>query len=82
MESMDEAMRSPLAMMAQPGYDMMTDGQQEVLQAEVSGVVSAIGGTHGNGQWKGKLVIKDSIADITLQQVRVQTSRSIAPAIA
>ncbi len=25
--------------------------------------------THGNGQWKNKLMIKDSIADITLQQV-------------
>eukprot|EP00045_Choanoeca_perplexa_P019930 m.3525 g.3525 ORF g.3525 m.3525 type:complete len:477 (+) comp5802_c0_seq1:61-1491(+) len=55
--------------MIEPGYDMMTDGQQEVLQAEVSGVVSAIGNTHGNSQWKNKLIVKDSIADITLQQV-------------
>jgi isocitrate dehydrogenase len=53
----------------EPGYDMMTDAQQEALRAEVSGVLSAIGATHGNGAWKEKLLIKDAIADITLQQV-------------
>jgi isocitrate dehydrogenase len=67
-------------MMAQPGYDMMTDGQQAALQAEVSGVVSAIGSTHGNGQWKGKLIVKDSIADITLQQVSMLVVTTVAVA--
>lgn len=54
----------------EPGYDMMTDGQQDELRKEVSGVVSSLAATHGKGQWKKKLMIKDTIADITLQQVR------------
>ena len=53
----------------EPGYDMMTEGQQGALQKEVAGVITSIGATHGNGLWKKKLLIKDSIADITLQQV-------------
>jgi hypothetical protein len=48
---------------------MMTEGQQQALQREVSGVLSSIGATHGKGAWKNKLMVKDSIADITLQQV-------------
>jgi isocitrate dehydrogenase len=47
----------------------MTPDQKAKLVKEVEGVLSAIGATHGNGQWKTKLLVKDSIADITLQQV-------------
>ncbi|EGD75965.1 isocitrate dehydrogenase [Salpingoeca rosetta] len=53
----------------EPGYDMMTDTQQQTLQAEVSGVLEAILPTHGNGAWKSKLLVRDAIADISLQQV-------------
>eukprot|EP01147_Barroeca_monosierra_P001127 gene1127-4347_t len=53
----------------EPGYDMMTDGQQKTLQDEVSGVLASILETHGHGQWKSKLLIRDAIADISLQQV-------------
>jgi hypothetical protein len=53
----------------EPGYDMMTEAQQKKLQGEVSSVLAAIYATHGNGQWKKKLLIKDAIADIALQQV-------------
>ena len=53
----------------EPGFDMMTDEQQAVLVAEVEGVLSSIGSTHGNDQWKQKLLVKDAIADIALQQV-------------
>ena len=48
---------------------MMTSKQQADLLAEVSGVVKAIGTSHGGGKWKKKVLIKDTIADITLQQV-------------
>jgi isocitrate dehydrogenase len=48
---------------------MMTEAQQQKLVKEVTGVLESIGGTHGKGQWKNKLLVKDSIADITLQQV-------------
>jgi isocitrate dehydrogenase len=61
------------AKMIEPGYDMMTSDQKAKLVAEVESVVKAIGGTHGGGKWKSKLMIKDSIADITLQQVLTRT---------
>lgn len=57
------------AKMIDPGFDMMTPDQRGKLVKEVEGVLSAIWGTHGHGKWKSKLMIKDSIADITLQQV-------------
>lgn len=57
------------AKMIDPGYDMMTPDQKAKLVKEVENVVASIGSTHGKGQWKSKLLIKDSIADITLQQV-------------
>jgi isocitrate dehydrogenase len=55
------------AKMIEPGFDMMTPDQKAKLIKEVEGVLTSIGSTHGDG--KSKLMIKDSIADITLQQV-------------
>ncbi|MFM2152037.1 MAG: isocitrate dehydrogenase [Pseudomonadota bacterium] len=52
-----------------PGYDLMTPDQKKKVVAEVEGVLSSIGATHGDGKWKQKLLVRDSIADITLQQV-------------
>jgi isocitrate dehydrogenase len=51
-----------------PGYDMMTDDQQAEIRAEIEAALKLMP-THGGGKWKKKLMIKDSIADITLQQV-------------
>jgi isocitrate dehydrogenase len=51
-----------------PGYDMMTAAQQAEIRAEIETALKLMP-THGAGQWKKKLMIKDSIADITLQQV-------------
>lgn len=56
------------AKMTDPGYHMMTDTQKKEKRDEVESVLELMG-THGNGQWKKKLMIKDAIADITLQQV-------------
>ncbi len=56
------------AKMIDPGYDMMTPDQQKKVVAEVETALK-LWPTHGNAQWKQKLLIKDSIADITLQQV-------------
>jgi isocitrate dehydrogenase len=58
----------------EPGYDMMTDAQQEALRSEVESVTSSIGESHGGGKWKAKLLIKDAIADIALQQVLTRAS--------
>jgi len=51
-----------------PGYDMMTEAQQAEIRAEIETALKLMP-THGKGQWKKKLMVKDSIADITLQQV-------------
>jgi len=52
-----------------PGFDMMTQAQQDGLVKEVKGVLASIGASHGKGAYKKKLMVKDTIADITLQQV-------------
>ena len=51
-----------------PGYDMMTPDQQAAVRREVEAAL-ALWPTHGEGRWKKKLMLRDSIADITLQQV-------------
>ncbi|HNQ82541.1 MAG TPA: NADP-dependent isocitrate dehydrogenase [Bacteroidales bacterium] len=56
------------ARLIEPGYYMMTPEQQQAIKDEVGEGMKLLP-THGNGQWKTKLMIKDSIADITLQQV-------------
>jgi len=61
------------AIKIEPGYSMMTGDQQAVLREEVATALRLMP-THGNGQWKEKLMIKDSIADITLQQVLTRAS--------
>ena len=57
------------ALAIDPGYELMTPDQQTKVCAEVRTVLDAIYETHGHGRWKDKLLIRDSIADITLQQV-------------
>ena len=52
-----------------PGYDMMTPDQKKKIVTEVENVIKTLWATHGGGKWKSMLMIKDSIADITLQQV-------------
>jgi isocitrate dehydrogenase len=51
-----------------PGYDLMTPAQQEKVRKEVEAAL-ALWPTHGGGRWKQQLMIRDAIADITLQQV-------------
>ena len=56
------------ARMIDPGYDLMTDDQKKDKRDEVEEALKLMP-THGNGQWKKKLLMRDTIADITLQQV-------------
>jgi isocitrate dehydrogenase len=51
-----------------PGYDMMTPDQQAKVRKDVDAAL-ALWPTHGDGKWKQKLMVRDAIADITLQQV-------------
>jgi len=52
----------------EPGFDMAPPEMQAELVAEVEAALE-LWSSHGQGKWKSKLMIKDSIADITLQQV-------------
>ncbi|MBM4361669.1 MAG: NADP-dependent isocitrate dehydrogenase, partial [Deltaproteobacteria bacterium] len=52
----------------EPGYDMAPPDAQADLRAEIEAAAKLVP-THGQGKWKKLLKIRDSIADITLQQV-------------
>jgi isocitrate dehydrogenase len=56
------------AKMIDPGYDMMTAGQKKKVVAEVEAALK-LWSTHGGGKWKKMVLVRDTIADITLQQV-------------
>jgi isocitrate dehydrogenase len=51
-----------------PGYDLMTAEQKAKVRAEVERALQ-LWSTHGDSKWKEKLLVRDAIADITLQQV-------------
>jgi isocitrate dehydrogenase len=59
------------AKMIDPGFDMMSPTQQGEIKAEVEEALK-LWDTHGDGQWKSKLMLKDSIADVTLQFVLIR----------
>ena len=51
-----------------PGYDLMTPDQKATVRAEVERALQ-LWPSHGGGKWKQKLLVRDTIADITLQQI-------------
>ncbi len=56
------------AAMIEPGLHMFApDKKAEIIQ-EVADALK-LWDTHGDGKWKNKLLVKDTIADITLQQI-------------
>jgi isocitrate dehydrogenase len=59
------------ARMIDPGFEMMSPEQQNTILREVEAAL-ALWPTHGDGRWKSKLLIKDSIADVTLQFVLIR----------
>ncbi|HET9916687.1 MAG TPA: NADP-dependent isocitrate dehydrogenase [Candidatus Binatia bacterium] len=54
-----------------PGFDMMSPSQQADIKKEVEEALK-LWPTHGEGKWKSKLMLKDSIADVTLQFVLIR----------
>ena len=54
------------AKMIDPGFDMMSPAQQGDIKKEIEEALK-LWDTHGNGKWKKMLMIKDSIADVSLQ---------------
>ncbi len=59
------------ARMIDPGFDMMSPAQQGEIKAEVEEALK-LWESHGDGKWKSKLLLKDSIADVTLQFVLIR----------
>ncbi len=59
------------ARMIDPGFEMMSPAQQADIKAEVEEALK-LWDTHGDSKWKSKLLLKDSIADVTLQFVLIR----------
>ena len=59
------------AKIVDPGFDMMSPAQQSEIKNEVEEALK-LWDTHGESKWKSKLLLKDSIADVTLQFVLVR----------
>ena len=59
------------ARLTDPGFEMMSPAQQNDIKKEVEEALK-LWPTHGDGKWKSKLLIKDSIADVTLQFVLIR----------
>src|SRR5207253_8972608 len=49
----------------EPGYALMTDDQKAKVRKEVEDALALLP-THGQGRWKSKVLVRDSIADIAL----------------
>ncbi len=60
------------AALIEPGLEFGSEEFRQGLYAEVKGVLDAIGKSHGNGQWKKKVLINDRIADSIFQQVIIR----------
>jgi isocitrate dehydrogenase len=56
----------------EPGYDALTPEKRAQLDREVESVLNAIWDTHGNGQWKHKVMVNDRIADSIFQQIQTR----------
>ena len=56
----------------EPGYNALTPEKQAQIAHEVQNVLNDIWTTHGNKQWKEKLMINDRIADSIFQQLQTR----------
>lgn len=56
----------------EPGYNSLTPEKKEQICQEVKNVLDTIWSTHGNGQWKDKIMVNDRIADSIFQQIQTR----------
>jgi isocitrate dehydrogenase len=56
----------------EPGYDALTAERKAQICDEVKIVLDRLGATHGNGQWKEKVMVNDRIADSIFQQIQTR----------
>jgi isocitrate dehydrogenase len=57
------------AAMIEPGIEFAAKEFGEGVIAEVKHTIATIGTSHGNGQWKKKILVNDRIADSIFQQI-------------
>lgn len=60
------------ARQVEPGYNSLTPEKKAQVCQEVEGVLNSIWETHGNGQWKKKVMMNDRIADSVFQQIQTR----------
>src|SRR6266567_1723928 len=58
-----------IAARVEPGLDMAPGAFRLQVGTEVKDCLDSIHATHGNGQWKNKIMVNDRIADSMLQQI-------------
>jgi isocitrate dehydrogenase len=58
-----------IAEMIEPGLEQANEDFRKRVIAEVEHTLQSISASHGNGQWKKKILINDRIADSVFQQV-------------
>jgi len=58
-----------LAALVEPGLEMAPENFKEQISREVKDCLDSIFATHGQGQWKNKVLVNDRIADSMLQQI-------------
>jgi isocitrate dehydrogenase len=62
------------AALIEPGIEFAPKEFGESVVKEVKDVLAAIGKSHGNGQWKKKILVNDRIADSIFQQIIIRPS--------
>src|ERR1700754_5161311 len=60
------------AALIEPGIEFAAKEFGEEVIAEVKNVVDSIGKSHGDGQWKKKILVNDRIADSIFQQIIIR----------
>jgi len=70
-EAHPESSVEALAKSVYPNFTIMSPDQQKTITDEVEQVLT-LSDTHGNGQWKNKLLIKDSRTDVTMSTVLIR----------
>jgi len=56
----------------EPGYDALTPDRQSEVCTEVKLTLDTIWDSHGQGQWKTKVMVNDRIADSIFQQLQTR----------
>ncbi|HEY0263956.1 MAG TPA: NADP-dependent isocitrate dehydrogenase [Granulicella sp.] len=62
------------AALIEPGIEFAAKEFGESVIAEVKDIIAKIGASHGNGQWKKKILVNDRIADSIFQQIIIRPS--------